>query len=354
MTNLPATTEGHTAAVAAPGRVGQATAVEQSRAIAEVQAAVVVAQQMPRSITTARGEMQQSCGMLGLAEKAFFRYSRGGGAVTGASVYLARELARCWGNVQYGVAELRRDDEAGESEMQAWAWDVQTNARASTTFIVPHKRDKRGGPVAIVDLRDVYENNANMGARRLREMIFGILPVWFTEEAKDLCLATVEKGNGKPLEERIDGAIRAFDGLGVVQSRLELKLGRAADRWTAYDVAQLLTIHRSISRREVTVEDEFPQPRVTRDEVEGGGQQPQGPVAVAESTGPQPGAVDQRPPTQAMVKALTKALDMADEDCLAWASEKVGRPVTAFEDLTRQEVAALIDQVNPVDEDGGS
>lgn len=257
----------HVTPVAAPSRVGQGTAVEQSRAVAEVQAAVIVAQQCPRNVGFARSEMQASAAMMGLAERAFYRFPRAGGAVSGPSVHLARELARCWGNVQYGIAELRRDDVAGESEMQAWAWDVQTNSRSSQTFIVPHMRDKKGGAERLTDLRDIYENNANMGARRLREAIFSILPPWFTEEAKELCTQTLENGGGKPLPERIDGAVKAFESLGVTVDRLEQKLGRARDRWNGYDIAQLVITHKSIRRGEVTVEDEFPQPRVTADEI---------------------------------------------------------------------------------------
>ena len=263
--NLPALND--TAPVAAPGRVGQATAVEQSRAVAEVQAAVIVAQQCPRSTTTARTSMTESCQMLGLAERAFYRFPRGGQTVSGPSVHLARELARCWGNVQYGIDELRRDDSHGESEVMAWAWDVQTNSRSSQKFIVPHKRDKRGGPERLTDLRDIYENNANMGARRLREAIFAILPPWFTEEAKEICSATIERGDGRPLAERIEGAVGAFDSLGVTKDRLEQKLGRAADKWSQYDIAQLLITHRSIERGEIAVDDEFPPKRVTPDEI---------------------------------------------------------------------------------------
>lgn len=247
--------------------ISQATAVEQSRAVAEVQAAVIVAQQVPRHIDDARSQMRQSCELTGMAERAFYSFPRGGQTVSGASVYLARELARCWGNVQYGITELRRDDTTGESEMQAWAWDVQTNTRSSSTFIVPHKRDKKGGPQPLVDLRDIYENNANQGARRLREAIFSILPKWFTEEAETICHGTLAKGDGKPLEDRIAGAIKAFDTMGVDQKRLETKLGRDAEKWSAYDIAQLMTTHRSLQRNEVTIEDEFPQARVTAAEI---------------------------------------------------------------------------------------
>ncbi|WP_069769736.1 hypothetical protein [Streptomyces sp. LUP30] len=255
------------APAAAPARIGQGTAVEQSRAVAEVQAAIVVAQQVPRDINSAISEMRQSCQQMFLAERAFFRYSRGSGNITGASVHLARELARCWGNIQYGLVEMRRDDEYAQSEMQAFAWDVEKNSRNSSTFIVPHKRDQKGGPKQLTDMRDIYENNANNGARRVREAIFAILPPWFVEEAKQICTKTLADGGGKPLPQRIADAIRAFEGIGVVQDRIETKLGRPSGKWTEHDVAQLLVAFQSIQRGEVTADEEFPLPRVTVDEI---------------------------------------------------------------------------------------
>jgi hypothetical protein len=248
--------------------LSQATAVEQARAVAEVQAAIVVAQQCPRNVPMAVQAMRDSCAQMGLAERAFFRYSRGGGAVTGPTVHLARELARCWGNIQYGIKETRRDDTLGESEMHAFAWDVQTNARASTDFVVKHGRDTRDGVKKLTDMRDIYENNANMGARRLREQIFAILPAWFTEEAKSRCNDTIEKGVGdKPLSARIADAIKAFEGKGVTVEQLEQKLGRQAAKWTAHDVAQMLVTFTSINRGEITIDEEFPSQRVTAAEI---------------------------------------------------------------------------------------
>jgi hypothetical protein len=254
----------------APDRIGQGTAVEQSRAVAEVQAAVLVAQQCPRQIPTAINQMRQSCQQEALANRAFFRYSRGGSTVTGASVHLARELARCWGNVQYGLVELRRDDEYAQSEMQAFAWDVETNSRNSSTFIVPHRRDTKNGPKQLTDMRDIYESNANNGARRVREAIFAILPPWFVEEAKALCTQTIEKGGGKPLDRRIADAIALFGDLGVSVDQIETKLGRPSAKWLEHDVAQLVVVYQSLKRGEVTVDEEFPPKPVTPDELTGG------------------------------------------------------------------------------------
>lgn len=254
----------------APARIGQGTAVEQSRAAAEVQAAVVVAQQCPRNTTSAIAEMQQACRQKQLAERAFYSYPKGGQTVTGASVFLARELARIWGNMQHGLVEMRRDDVYGESEMQAFAWDVEKNTRVSSTFIVPHKRDKRGGAEKLTELRDIYENNANNGARRVREAVFAVLPGWFVQQAVDACRQTLRDGGGVPLPQRIAQAVKRFEGVGVTVDRIETRLGRPSAKWTEHDVVELVIVFQSIDRREVTVDQAFPPPRVTVDELTGG------------------------------------------------------------------------------------
>lgn len=247
----------------APQRgASQATRVEQSRAVAEVQAAVVVARNAPRSAERALAEMREVCAIPQLAERAFFRFNRGE-AVTGETVHLARELARVWGNITYGLVELARDDDRAQSEMMAFAWDLETNARSQTTFIVPHSRDTRSGPKALKDARDVYENNANMGARRLREMIFAVLPVWFREEAAERCRATLENGGGKPLVQRIADCVAAFAEIGVSREQLARKMARAsADALTAQDVATLGVVFKSIRRGEVSRDEEFPRDQV--------------------------------------------------------------------------------------------
>ena len=240
----------------APG--SQATQIEQSRAVAEVQSMVVVAKSNPRSEGQCRLAMQASCGQQRLADKAFFKYSRGGGTITGPSIHLAVDMARCWGNVDYGVKELARDDFAGHSEMQAYAWDLQTNTRAATTFIVPHKRDTKGGGTVLTDMRDIYENNANNGARRLREMIFRVLPPWFVEEAKDICMQTLAEGDGRNPAEQKKAMMAAFEKIGVSVGRLEAKIGSKAGLWTPVDLAGLRVSYGSLSRGEVSADEEFP------------------------------------------------------------------------------------------------
>ncbi|MFD3574732.1 hypothetical protein [Streptomyces sp. NPDC058644] len=257
-------------AAPAPTFIGQGTAVEQSRAVAEVQAAVIVARQFPRNEPQAIRKMQTAFAQHSLAIRSFFRFRRGSSNVSGETIQFAKELARCWTNIHYGVHELRRDDAAGESEMQAWAWDLESNERASTTFIVPHTRwTKDNGGTRLEDPRDVYENNSNNGARRLREMIFSVLPDWFREQARTIATNTVDNGQGdKPLAQRTAEAITHFEALGVTVEQLEdNRSGRKSEKWTNLDLGQLQIIAESIRRGEITVDEEFPQQRVTVAEI---------------------------------------------------------------------------------------
>lgn len=278
------------AAVASPGRVGQATAVEQSRAVAEVLAAVQVAQSCPRDEDRAYRAMRAACGRLELANRAFYRVPRGGSTVDGPSVHLARELARCWGNLDYGFGELRRDDEARQSEIRAWAWDQETNTRSSSTFIVPHARDKGGRPQPLVELRDIYLNNNNEAARRVREAIFAVLPDDFIEEAKELCKTALNTGDGKPIAERAAAAVEAFGQLGVTQDQLEAKLLRPLAQWDGRDLGHLTVIHGSLKRGEILAADEFPARRVDTAELAAQAAEDQADTAPeAEATpGPEP------------------------------------------------------------------
>ena len=236
--------------------VGQATQVEQARAIAEVRAAVMIAMDRPRDRSAALSEMREVCGIMALAERAFFRVPRGGETVNGESIHLARELARCWGNIDYGVKELARDDIRGQSELLAFAWDLQTNARSEIVFVVPHVKGKNNR--RLTGTQEIYENNASFAGRRLREAIFAVLPVWFKAEAADICHRTLESGGGKPLVQRIADMRDAFSAKGVTVAQLEQKRGRKVDEFTPEDVAALGVIYGSIKRGEITMAEEFP------------------------------------------------------------------------------------------------
>lgn len=252
-------------------RISQVTAVEQARAVAEVQAAIVVAQQCPRDRDKALADMRESCSRMSLAARAFYSVPNRG---NGPTVHLARELARIWGNVDFGVKEMRRDDDAHESEVIAYAWDQERNTRSVRSFIVPHVRMKGKARQTLTDLGDIYLNNQNQGAKAVRECIFSILPGWFIDEAKDLCSRTLQEGDGEPLEVRVEKMVKAFAGLDVAVDQIEAKLDKKRAQWNVNDLARMLVVFQSLSNNETTRDEEFPPKRVTASEITGAKDQP--------------------------------------------------------------------------------
>lgn len=253
-----------TQALAVAGVGSEATRVEQARAVAEVAAAVQVAQMHPRDERKAWLDMEAACRRRGLADRAFYTVPNRG---HGPSVHLARELARIWGNMDYGVRETHRDDDLGRSEVLAFAWDQQTNSRTSRSFLVPHVRMVKGDRKPLTDVSDVYLNNQNQGARALRECIFAIMPADYVSDAQEMCRKTLELGDGKPLQQRITDMVAGFDALGVSVPRMEQKVGRSRGQWTNADVADMTIVYGTLKRGEVSADEAFP-PVLTLDQVE--------------------------------------------------------------------------------------
>lgn len=241
-------------------QLSETTKIEQARAFAEVNAAVQVAQSNPRNIERAVHEMRESFSRPSLAQRAFYSLPRAGGRVEGESVHAARELARCYGNVDYGVREMSRDDVAGQSELQAWAWDQERNVRQVRSVIVPHARMSGGNRKSIVDLADIINNNNSFAARALRECILTLLPVWFRDEARDLSARTLEGDGSVPLTDRIEAAITRYkDEHHVTLAQLEARLERKRGKWTAGDLATLTVLYHELKRGEKRTDDEFPE-----------------------------------------------------------------------------------------------
>ena len=231
------------------GNINQGTvAVEASRAVAEAQGKLIIAKKFPRDEVAAFNKVAEACQRKGIAEKAFFSYNRGGGIVSGVTIRFAEELARIWGNIDYGIKELSQ--EIGKSEMQAYAWDMETNTISVQNFTNPHIREVKGTSKALTSQRDIYESNANMGARRLRSRILAILPNDLVEMAIVECKKTLAGNNDVPLIDRVKNMVVAFAKLGVTQEQIETRLKRKIDTMTVDDLTDYIGIYNAIKHGE--------------------------------------------------------------------------------------------------------
>jgi hypothetical protein len=232
--------------------------IESARAIAEAQAAFVVAMRNPRDETKAFFRMTESCKRIKFAAQAFYNYNRGGQAVEGLSIRAAEELARHWGNLEYGIVELSQGD--GFSELMAYCIDLESNVRSQQKFTVKHVRDTRGGPKNLTDQRDIYETNANMGARRLRARILAILPADYVDEAEESLKRTLSKGEtDKPLADRIKKMLSIFMEVNVTPDMLEARLGHPLDKTNPAELVILHGVWKALKDDMTTIDQEFPQ-----------------------------------------------------------------------------------------------
>lgn len=239
--------------------VNQGTvAIEASRAIAEAQGKLVIAKRFPRDEVKAYAKTIEACQRPQMAAKAFYSFPRSGGTVEGPTIRFAEELARCWGNIDYGIKELSQDD--GKSEMQAYAWDLETNAQSVQNFTNPHQREVKGKMKALTSQRDIYENNANMATRRLRSRILAILPAWFVEGAIAECKKTLAGKNDIPLTDRVKNMVIQFAKVGVSQEQIERRLKKKVDAMTPDDFAEYVGIYNGIKHGETKVPDWFEAP----------------------------------------------------------------------------------------------
>lgn len=233
----PFASGGQTKQVAAAGQT------DQQRAIAEVQAALMIARMNPRDPIAAMDRILNACARPTLADAAVYNYSKGGSEVSGPSIRLAEAIAQSWGNMQFGIREL---DQAGaESTVQAYAWDVETNTRREITFQVPHIRYTRNGSYKLNDPREIYELVANQGARRLRACILAVIPGDVTEAAVVQCENTMRaKADTSP--ESIQKILDAFAPFGVTKELIEKRIQRRIDAIQPAHVVSLKKIYASL------------------------------------------------------------------------------------------------------------
>lgn len=232
-----------------------AVTIESSRAVAEAQGKLIIAKNFPRNEYEAYAKAIEACKRRSLAEKAIYSYPRSGSTISGPSIRLAEELARCWGNIDFGIKELSQKD--GESEMQAYCWDMETNTMSSQTFVVAHVRDTKNGRKKLTEQRDIYENNANMAGRRLRARILAVLPPDLVEQAVTECRKTLAGNNDTPITDRIKKMVVAFEKFGIKVETIEKRLDRKIDTMTADDISEYIGIYNSLKDGSSSVSDWF-------------------------------------------------------------------------------------------------
>lgn len=229
-------------------------ASDAARAVAEVQAALLVARMNPRDPVRAMDRILNACTRPTLAESSTYAFSRGGAEVSGPTIRLAEAIAQGWGNIQYGIRELSQKN--GVSTVAAYAWDVETNTRREVQFQVALRRDTKRCSYALKDARDIYELVANLGARRLRSCILSVIPGDVVDAALQQCAATMN-ATVDISPEAITKLVEAFATFGVTKGQIEKRIQRRIDSIRPAQVISLRKIYVSLRDGMTTKEEWF-------------------------------------------------------------------------------------------------
>jgi hypothetical protein len=239
---------------AAPAEIRPAAtglvSVEQQRAIAEVQARMIIARSNPRDPRRAVDQILQDCTRVSLAEGAMYQYARGGTDISGPSIKLAESIARRWGNIASGIKEIERRD--GQSDCVAFAWDLETGYYDERQFVVRHWRDTKSGGYRLTDERDIYERISSDGQRRKRAVLLTVIPGDVVEAAVQQCEETLHtQADTSP--EAIRKMVEAFGQFNVTKEQIEARCQR---RLEAVRPAQIVMLRRIYA----SLKDEMSQP----------------------------------------------------------------------------------------------
>lgn len=232
---------------------------QETRSIMEVQAAVVVAQQIGRDEGQARDRVIQACSNTALAESAEYSYKVGSTLVEGPTIRLIEMIARNWGNIQFGVNELEITKEY--TKYEAYCWDMLSNTRASMTVTQSHVRHTRSGSTLLKSPKEIYEYVTSYSMRRLRKCIEQVIPSDLVDEAKEACRKTLTKTNITPLSDRIEIMVERFEKYKVTAKMIETFTGHSIESTSESELIKLFRIYNSLKDKVGEVKDYFKEPK---------------------------------------------------------------------------------------------
>lgn len=211
----------------------------------EIQSAIVLAKRFPRDEDLSFQKLMKACGRTTFAEDAEYSFPRGGQSVKGPSVFLAREAARVWTNIRYGLTITR--DDSNSRQIQAWAWDLETNTKISAEDDFRKLIFRKGKGWIEPDERDLRELTNRRGAILIRNCVLQILPKDLIEDALSKCRETLRTNAAQDPDAARKKILLAFSELNVSAEQLAAYLGHPVAQSSPAEIADLRAVYKSIS-----------------------------------------------------------------------------------------------------------
>ena len=222
-----------------------ATAGEMAETQVEIQSAIIIARRFPRNEEEAFQKVMKAALRPSFAEDAAYKFPRGGQQISGPSVNIAREAARVWGNIRYGLDVLRDDLES--RLIRGWAWDLETNTKvtAEDDFKKTIFRKQQGWITP--DERDLRELTNRRGAILVRNCLLQLLPKDLIEDALSRCEQTLQSRAKEDPDYAKKKLIVDFASVNVTVPALEKFLKHPLAEASPQELADLRGIYKSIA-----------------------------------------------------------------------------------------------------------
>lgn len=242
----------------------------------EIQAAIIAAKKFPRNEHQAYEKIIKSMGRPSMAEASTYNFPRGKkknkdgqwveNIISGPSVDIAREAARCWGNFRYGVRIVKETEE--KVQIKGYGLDLETNAYAEFEDEFAKKvqrkvwKDGESSTQWVTpDERDLRELINKRGALLERNCILKLIPSDIIDDAIAEAAKTLLKASKNELGANRDDAIKKlvtwFGGFGVNVLMIEEKLGHALTLINETEMTELRAIGKSIKDGNSQVSEHF-------------------------------------------------------------------------------------------------
>ena len=233
-----------------------------TRAQQEVQGAILLAKKFPRNEDQSFLKLQKSCQRSSFAEETSYRFPRGrrqnpetgeweNNYVEGPSVDLAREAARCWGNVRYGFDVI--SETKVERHIRAYAWDVEANTWVTQDAFFKKLIQRKVKVNGIdetrwvePDERDLLELTNRHAAKAVRNCILQILPKDYIEDALRTAGETKRNRDKSDPEGARKQIVLAFGQLNITPEMLEKYLNHPVAQCSPAELDNLRGIWKSI------------------------------------------------------------------------------------------------------------
>jgi hypothetical protein len=240
----------------------EATKIEQARAFSEVMVQAKLAKEFPRNMDEVFRKIEETFQSdPEIADASKFSYSRGNTQITGYTIQFARAVAECVGNIHFSIKELARNER--QTEILVQALELESNTMQSRSIIVRHIQYAASEPKSLEKERDIYENNANVAARRLRECILEVLPKPAINKAKAIVEEILEGKYGdeeKRLKYAAEYLKRLEDNHGISYDRVVANRGnRPPEMWVKEDFAYIAMANKLLKANSIAPEKLFPE-----------------------------------------------------------------------------------------------